>query len=182
MGPPDGLWRVIRPLQEGATAGWMRLYYEHLYQVSFVAQTVEDVAVSAIDHAYATFRPEFVAIALLEGAEWHVLPYRQQGTRTVPLRIADTRDLADATYEPGHIVEIPDVPAFTARFPRLAPAAGRGIRSLVCAAFGSFIHRRGYLAFSSNGEQHYSDDEFVLMCLHALAAGIGFDRVGAKPH
>ena len=35
-------------------------------------------------------------------------------------------------------------------------------------------------AFASYGEQRYSDDEYVLMCLHALAAGIGFDHVGAS--
>lgn len=174
------LWRVVRPLREGATASWMRTYYQHLFDMSFRARNVEDVATMAIGHAYATFRSEIVAVALLDGGEWNVLPYRQNDTRAEPLRLRMSTGPNAPGYEAGQIVEIPDVPAFAARFAWLAPLAGRDVRSLVCAAFGSLIHGRGYLAFASYGEQHYADDEYVLMCLHALAAGIGFDRVGAS--
>ncbi len=45
-------------------------------------------------------------------------------------------------------------------------------------AFGTRIHERGYLAFVSEGEQHYSDDERTLMALFAFAVGIALDRVG----
>jgi hypothetical protein len=166
-------------MKEGATAGWMRSYYEHLFQLTFSARTIEDVAKIAIEHAYRTFRPEVVAVALLDGAEWNVLPYRQNDTTAQPLRIPLARGPNDPTYEPGQVVEFPDVPHFAEAFPRMAPLAERGIRSLVAAAFGTLVHGRGYLAFASYGAQHYSDDEYVLMCLHALAAGIGFDRVGA---
>ncbi len=179
MGAHEPLWRVIRPLQEGATAGWMRLYYDHLHQMSFRVRTIEDVAKGVIRYAHATFRAESVAVALLDGDGWNVLPYRQNDTMALPLRIAQPDDELDPAYEPGQIVDIPDLPAFAERFPRMLPLAERGIRSLVTSAFGSMAHGRGYLAFASTGPQHYSDDEYVLMCLHALAAGIGFDHVGA---
>jgi hypothetical protein len=180
MSAHQPLWRVVRPLREGATAGWMRSYYEHLYQLSFRARTVEDVAKIAIEHAYQTFRPEVVAVALLDGDAWNVLPYRQNGGSAPPLRIpALGNDPNDPTYEPGQIVEFNDLAQFAERFPRMAPLAERGIRSLVAASFGTLVHGRGYIAFASYGAQHYSDDEYVLMCLHALAAGIGFDHVGA---
>ena len=179
MNRPGSLWRVVRPLEEGASAGWMRLYYEHMYQMAFRARTVEDVAKLAIANAYATFRPEVVAIALLDGDAWNVLPYRQNGTTADSLRIPVPGDGTDPQYEPGQIVDVPDLPAFAARFARFAPLADRGISSLVAAAFGSLVHGRGYIALASYGPQHYSDDEYVLMCLHALAAGIGFDHAGA---
>ena len=180
MSGQQQLWRIVRPMKEGATAGWMRSYYEHLFQLTFNARTVEDVAKIAIEHAYRIFRPEVVAVALLDGAEWNVLPYRQNDTIAPPLRIPLARGPNDPTYEPGQIVEFPDVPRFADVFPRMEPLAERGIRSLVAAAFGTLVHGRGYLAFASYGDQHYSDDEYVLMCLHALAAGIGFDHVGAN--
>ena len=179
MGAHEPLWRVVRPLEEGATASWMRLYYDHLYQMSFRARTVEEVAKTAIRYAHATFRAESVAVALLEGNLWNVLPYRQNDTLAEPLLIGLPQDDADPPYEPGQIIDIPDLEAFAARFPRMQPLADRGIRSLVTSAFGSLTHGRGYIAFASTGAQHYSDDEYVLMCLHALAAGIGFDHVGA---
>jgi hypothetical protein len=157
----------------------MRVYYDHMYQMAFRARTIEDVAKISIAHAYATFRPQFAAVALLDGDAWNVLPYRQNDTTAPPLRIPLPTDDADPQYEPGQIVDVPDMPAFAARFPRFAPLAERGVRSLVSAAFGSNVHGRGYLALASHGTQHYSDDEYVLLCLHALAAGIGFDRVGA---
>ena len=174
------LWRVVRPLREGATASWMRTYYEHLYDMSFRARTVEDVAKLAIRHAHATFRSELVAVALLDGDEWNVLPYRQNETLAEPLRVPVSAGPDGPVYEPGQIVEVPDVGAFAVRFPWIEPLAARGVRSIVSAAFGSLIHGRGYLSFASYREQHYSDDEYVLMCLHALAAGIGFDHVGAS--
>ena len=174
------LWRVIRPLREGATASWMRSYYEHLYDMSFRARNVEEVAKLAIRHAHATFRSEIVAVALLDGDEWHVLPYRQNDTMAPPLRLPMSTGENGPSYEPGQIVEIPDVEAFSREFAWIGPLADRGVRSLVSAAFGSLIHGRGYLSFASYGDQHYSDDEYVLMCLHALAAGIGFDHVGAS--
>ena len=174
------LWRIVRPMKEGATAGWMRSYYEHLFQLTFSARTVEDVAKIAIEYAHRTFRPEVVGIALLDGEEWNVLPYRQNGGTAPPLRIPLARGPDDPAYEPGQVVEFPDVPRFAEAFPRMEPLAERGIRSLVAAAFGTLVHGRGYLAFASYGDQHYSDDEYVLMCLHALAAGIGFDHVGAR--
>jgi hypothetical protein len=174
------LWRVVRPLREGATASWMRTYYEHLYEMSFHARTVEDVAKIAIRHAHATFRSELVAVALRDGDGWNVLPYRQNDTLSPPLRLPLSTGENAPAYEPGQIVDIPDVQAFAAEFPWIAELAERGVRSLVAAAFGSLIHGRGYLSFASYGEQHYSDDEYVLMCLHALAAGIGFDHVGAS--
>jgi hypothetical protein len=180
MNGQQPLWRVVRPMKEGATAGWMRSYYEHLFQLTFSARTVEDVAKIAIEYAYRTFRPEVVGIALLDGEEWNVLPYRQNGGTALPLRIRLARGPNDPAYEPGQVVEFPDVPRFAEAFPRMEPLAERGIRSLVAAAFGTLVHGRGYLAFASYGAQHYSDDEHVLLCLHALAAGIGFDRVGAN--
>ncbi len=174
------LWRVVRPLREGASASWMRNYYEHLYEMAFHAVTVEDVAKIAIRHAHATFRSELVAITLRDGHEWNVLPYRQNDTLAPPLRLPFSTGPNAPVYEPGQIVEIPDVQAVSAQFAWIAPLAERGVRSLVSAAFGSLIHERGYLSFASYGEQHYSDDEYVLMCLHALAAGLGFDHVGAN--
>ena len=180
MSAQGALWRTVRPLREGATASWMRSYYEHLYELAFHARTVEAVAKVVIRHAHATFRSEIVAVVLRDGEEWNVLPYRQNDTTAPPLRLpVDTADDGPA-YEPGQIVDIPNVAAFARRFPRMAPLAERGVGSLVLAAFGSMIHGRGYLSFASYRDQHYSDDEFVLMCLHALAAGIGFDHVGAK--
>jgi hypothetical protein len=180
MSGQEPLWRIVRPLKEGATAGWMRSYYEHLYQLTFRARTVADVAKIAIEHAYKTFRPEVVAVALLDGEEWNVLPYRQNETTAAPLRIPLATGPNDPVYEPGQIVAFTDLARFAEMFPRMEPLAERGIRSLVAAAFGTFVHGRGYLAFASYGGQHYSDDEYVLMCLHALAAGIGFDHVGAN--
>jgi hypothetical protein len=179
MNRPGSLWRVVRPLEEGASAGWMRLYYDHMYQMAFHARTVEDVAKIAIAHAHATFRSEVVAVALLDGDAWNVLPYRQNDTTAEPLRIPLSADGTDPQYEPGQVVDVPDLPLFAEHFPRFAPLADRGIRSLVAAAFGSLVHGRGYLALASYAPHHYSDDEYVLMCLHALAAGIGFDHAGA---
>lgn len=173
------VWRVTRPLREGATAGWMRLYYDHLYELCFHARDIEDVAKIAIRDAYATFRAEIVAVAVLEGDAWNVLPWRQNDTVAEPLRIPVQSDPNGPLYEPGTIVEIPDLPAFAAVFPALRPVAARGIHSIVVAAFGSRVHGRGYLSFSSTGDQHYSDDELNLMCLHALALGLGLDRIGA---
>lgn len=157
----------------------MRLYYDHLYEVCFQARDIEDVAKIAIRDAHATFRAEFVAVSVLDGDAWNVLPWRQNDTVAPPLRIPVQDDPNGPVYEPGSVVEIPDVVAFARVFPALRPLAERGIRSTVVAAFGSRVHGRGYLAFSSTGEQHYSDDELNLMCLHALALGIGLDRVGA---
>jgi hypothetical protein len=174
------LWRTVQPLTEGATASWMRSYYEHLYEMSFSAATVEDVARIAIRHAYETFRSEFVAVTLLDGNEWNVLPYRQNGGLVEPLRVPVVDPPAGPSYEPGQIVEIRDAEEFARSFPWIEPIVARGVRSMVAAAFGTFIHGRGYLIFAATGEQHYSDDEYVLMCLHALAAGIGFDHVGAS--
>ncbi|HEX3463491.1 MAG TPA: hypothetical protein VHS78_05510 [Candidatus Elarobacter sp.] len=179
MSAHGALWRTVSPLREGATAGWMRSYYEHLYELAFRARTAEDVAKIVIRHAHATFRSELVAVVLRHGDEWNVLPYRQNDAIAPPLRIPAGGDEGPA-YEPGQIVEIPDIAAFTQRFPWMAPLAERRVGSLVLAAFGSMIHERGYLAFASYRDQHYSDDEYVLMCLHALAAGIGFDHVGAN--
>jgi hypothetical protein len=179
MGPHGALWRIVRPLREGATAGWMREYYEHLYELAFRARTVEQVAKVVIRHAHATFRSEIVAVALRDGDEWNVLPYRQNDALAPPLRIPAAAGPNGPVYEPGQIVDVPDVVAFGRVFPWIEPLAARGVVSLVSAAFGTMIHGRGYLAFASYHEQHYSDDEYVLMCLHALAAGIGFDHVGA---
>lgn len=173
------IWRVMRPLREGATAGWMRLYYDHLYELCFLARDIEDVAKIAIRDAYATFRAEIVAVAMLDGDAWNVLQFRQNETLAPPLRIPLQNDPNGPTYEPGQVVEIPDVPTFAQTFPALRPLAARGVRSIVVAAFGSRVHGSGYLSFSSTGDQHYSDDELNLMCLHALALGIGLDLVGA---
>ena len=178
MSEQRSLWRVIRPLQEGATAGWMRLYYGHLYDMSFNVRTVEDVAKTAIRYAYATFRAEYVAVVLLQGDRWHVLPYRQNDTLAESLWIPSAATDADPLYEAGQIVEIADLPAFATKFARVQPVVDRGVCSVVAAAFGSQVQGRGYLAFAASGPQHYSDDEYVLMCLHALAAGIGFAHVG----
>ena len=95
MNRPGSLWRVVRPLEEGASAGWMRLYYEHMYQMAFHARTIEDVAKLAIANAHATFRPEVVAVALLDGDAWNVLPYRQNDTLASPLRIPLSADGSD---------------------------------------------------------------------------------------
>lgn len=173
------VWRISRPLREGATAGWMRLYYDHLYELCFVAQNVEDVAKIAIRDAYATFRAEIIAVAVLDGDAWSVLPWRQNGGVAPPLRIPLQSDPNGPMYEPGQVVEIPDIPAFAETFTSMRPLAERGIHSMVAASFGSRVHGRGYLSFSSTGDQHYSDDEINLMCLHALALGIGLDRVEA---
>jgi len=181
MSAHGALWRTVRPLSEGATAGWMREYYRHLYELAFHAHTVEQVAKVVIRHAHATFRSEIVAIALRDGDEWNVLPYRQGDTLAPPLRLPVATQADGPVYEPGQIVDVPDVAAFARRFPWIAPLAERGVGSLVTAAFGTLIHGRGYVAFASYRDQHYSDDEYVLMCLHALAAGIGFDHVGARP-
>ncbi len=170
-------WRIIRPLREGASASWMRLYYDLLYELAFSAETVDDAAKIAIAHAHATFLPEHVAIALLDDGTWNVLPYREEGRLAEPLRIEAAALNDDAAYEPGQVVVVPSVTFFAKRFPRLQPLAERNIGSLVAAAFGMGVHRRGYLAFASQGEQHYSDDEFRLMALYALATGIGLDRV-----
>jgi hypothetical protein len=180
MNAPRALWRVVRPLRDGATASWMRTYYEQLYEMAFHGRTVEDVAKIAIRHAHRTFRSELVAVALLDGAEWNVLPYRQNDTLAPPLRVPVSTGPNAPVYEPGQIVEVPDVPALAEHFAWVVPLAERGVASFVSAAFGSLIHGRGYLSFASYGPQHYSDDEYVLMCLHALTAGIGFDHLGAR--
>ncbi len=73
MNRRGSLWRIIRPLEEGATAGWMRVYYDHMYQMAFRARTIEDVAKISIAHAHATFRPQVVAVALRERDSWNVL-------------------------------------------------------------------------------------------------------------
>jgi hypothetical protein len=179
MSARGALWSVVRPLREGATASWMRTYYQHLYDMSFRACTVEDVAKIAIRHAHATFRSEIVAVALLDVDAWNVLPYRQNETMAPPLRVPVSSGPDAPSYEPGQIVDIPDVQAFAEQFAWIKPLAERGVASIVSAAFGSLTHGRGYLSFASYGAQHYSDDEYVLVCLHALAAGIGFDHVGA---
>ncbi len=180
MSAHGALWRIVRPLREGATASWMRSYYEHLYELAFHARTVEQVAKVVIRHAYGTFRSELVAVALRQGDEWNVLPYRQNDELAPPLRLPVATGTGGPVYEPGQIVDIPDVGAFAREYPWISPLAARGVNSVVTAAFGTMIHGRGYLAFASYRDQHYSDDEYVLMCLHALAAGIGFDHVGAN--
>jgi hypothetical protein len=173
-----GLWRVIRPLHEGPSASWMRLYYDLLYELACSAHSVDDAAKIAIDHAHATFRSQFVAVALLDGETWTVLPYRQEGGLAPPLRVAQAAMLGDAGYESSHIVEVRDVELFAERFPRMRPVVERDISSLVAAAFGPRV-REGYLIFASGREEHYSDDEFRLMALYALATGIGMQRAGA---
>jgi hypothetical protein len=180
MSSHGALWRIVRPLRDGATASWIRSYYEHLYELAFEARTLEEVAKTVIRHAHATFRSEIVAVVLRDGEQWNVLPYRQNDTLAPPLRLPIATDPDGPVYEPGQIVDVPDVAAFAKRFPWIAPLAQRGVGSLVSAAFGTMIHGRGYLAFASYRDQHYSDDEYVLMCLHALAAGIGFDMMGAR--
>src|ERR1700736_181844 len=117
MSGQEPLWRIVRPLKEGATAGWMRSYYEHLYQLTFRARTVADVAKIAIEHAYKTFRPEVVAVALLDGQEWNVLPYRQNESPAAPLRIPLATGPNDPVYEPGQIVEFTDLARFAEMFP-----------------------------------------------------------------
>ncbi len=173
------LWRIVRPLEEGATAPWLRLYYNLLHELCS-AVTPEDVVQIAIRSAYETFRADIVAAATLDGDAWEVLPYRQNDTRAEPLRIPVQDDPRGPVYEPGQVVDIPDVPAFARDFPALEPLVARGIRSMVSASFGSHVHERGYLAFCSQDVQHYSDDEYTLMCLYALAVGIALDRVGGS--
>ncbi len=173
-------WRIVRPLREGAAASWMRLFYDLLYELAFSAETIDDAAKIAIAHAHDTFRPEHVAIALLDGNTWDVFrSVRRDSSRrrcaSTPPGSAATRRTSRATSS-----SFPSVAAFAKRFPRLQPLVERNIGSLVCAAFGMRVHRRGYLAFASEGEQDYSDDEFRLMALFALAAGIAFDRVAEK--
>lgn len=175
------LWRLVRPLREGATATWVRLYYDLLYELFFTARTTQDVAKIAIASAYETFRAEVVAVAVLEGDAFTVLPYRQNDTLAAPLSIPAQDDPRGPVYEPGSIVSIPDVRAFAAEFPVMQPLVERGISSIVSCSFGSRVHERGYLAFCSSGAQHYSEDEYTLMCLYALALGIALDRVGGQP-
>ena len=178
MASGNRLWRVARPLVQGATAGWMRAYYDHLYDLFFVARDIDEVAQAAVRHTYAAFRTPIVAVCVQEGANWHVLPWRPQGERVESLRFPLQTDPDGPTYEPGYIVEIPDIPAFAQRFASMQVLVDFGLRSLVAAAFGTRIHERGYLAFASAGEQHYSDDERTLMALFAFAVGIALDRVG----
>jgi GAF domain-containing protein len=169
---------VARPLQQGTSAGWMRTYYDHLYDLFFVARDADEVAQAAIRHAYAAFRAPIIAVAVAEGENWHVLPWRPHEQRVQTLRLPRQTDPGGPVYEPGYIVEILDIPAFAEQFPSMRPLAERGLRSLVAAAFGTRIHERGYLAFVAAGEQHYSDDERTLMALFAFAVGIALDRVG----
>lgn len=178
MASEGRLWRVARPLKQGTAAGWMRTYYDHLYELFFVARDIDEVARAAIRHAYAAFRAPIIAVAVAEGDNWHILPWRPPELRVEALRIPRQTDPAGPVYEPGYIVEIPDIPAFSERFASMRPLAEIGIRSMVAAAFGTRIHERGYLAFVSEGEQHYSDDERTLMALFAFAVGIALDRVG----
>jgi hypothetical protein len=178
MASEGRLWRVARPLQQGSAAGWMRTYYDHLYELFFVARDIDEVARAAIRHAYAAFRAPIIAVSVLEGDYWNILPWRPPDQRVEPLRMPRQTDPEGPTYEPGYIVEIPDIPAFAARFPSMQLLADIGMRSMVAAAFGTRIHERGYLSFVSEGEQHYSDDERTLMALFAFAVGIALDRVG----
>jgi len=159
----------------------MRLFSDLLYELAFSAVDEASAATIAIDHAYATFRPEHVAIALLDGAAWSVLPYRENGRVVEPMEIAAADLDDDATYEPGQVVLIPDVALFAERFPRLRPLVELNIVSLVAASFGLRARRRGYLVFAATTDQHYSDDELRLMALYAMATGIGFDRTAPRP-
>jgi GAF domain-containing protein len=177
MASEGRLWRVARPLRQGTSAGWMRTYYDHLYELFFVAQDIDGVARAAIRHAYAAFRAPIIAVAVAEGEDWHVLPWRPPELQVQSLRIPRQTDPDGPTYEPGYIVEIPDIPAFAERFSSMRGLAEIGMHSMVAAAFGTRIHERGYLAFVSEGEQHYSDDERTLMALFAFAVGIALDRV-----
>ncbi len=181
MPPEAELWRVLRPLRVGASAAWVRSYYDQLFELCFVARDVEDVAQIAIRHAYETFRPDAIAVALQDGQEWNVLPYRENGRVAPPMRFPVLGAVNGPLYEPGQILEIADLARFSQRFPSMASLVESGISSIVASAFGSRIHGRGYLIFCARGRpQHYSDDEYTLMCLHALATGIGLDLAGAR--
>ena len=171
------LWRLVRPLQEGATAPWLRIYYSLLFDLCRSSENLDAVARTAIDASYETFRADVVAVALQDGESWNVLPYRQHGEMRPPLRLPMQKDPRGPTYEPGQVVDIPDLEAFAREFPALQGVVDIGLRSMVVAAFGYRVHECGYLAFCSAGSQHYSDDEYTLMCLYALAVGIALDRV-----
>ena len=177
MAAHGSLWRIVRPLAEGATAPWLRLYYALLYDLCHGTHTTESVAKTAIASAYETFRADVVAVALQDGDTWNVLPFRQNGELRPPLWLPVQQDPRGPTYEPGQIIEIPDLVAFAGEFPALTGLVEIGLRSMVCAAFGYRVHRCGYIAFCSEGSQHYSDDEYTLMCLYALAVGIALDRI-----
>ena len=170
------LWRLVRPLEEGATAPWLRIYYTLLFDLSHGAHTTESVAKTAIAAAYDTFRADVVAIAMQDGNFWEVLPFRQNGELRPVLRLPVQTDPRGPTYEPGHVVDIPDLAAFSREFPALEGLVDIGLRSMVVAAFGYRVDQSGYLAFCSAGTQHYSDDEYTLMCLYALAVGLALDR------
>ncbi len=178
MASEGRLWRVARPLRQGTSAGWMRTYYDHLYELFFVARDMDEVARAAVRHAYAAFRAPIIAVAVAEDDHWHILPWRPPDVRVEALRMPRQTDPDGPTYEPGYIVDIPDIPAFAQRFPSMRLLAEIGMHSMLAAAFGTRIHERSYLAFVSEGEQHYSDDERTLMALFAFAVGIALDRVG----
>lgn len=155
----------------------MRSYYDLLYDVGVAARDPEEVARAAIRHGQAIFRAEIVAVTLRDGDDWVVLPFRPGESLAEPLRLARVEDPEAPPYEPGQVIDIPDLPAFARRFPALQAVVERGVLSMVYAAFGTRVDR-GFISFLSSREQHYSRDEYTLMSLHALAAGIGFDRVG----
>ena len=178
MATDGSLWRVVRPLEEGAAAPWLRIYYSLLFDLCSCKHTVENIAKVAIDAAYETFRAEVVAVALQEGDCWKVLPYRQKDEIRPPLMLPMQRDPRGPTYKPGQVVDIPDLAAFAREFPALQQLVDLELGSMVVAAFGYRVHECGYLAFCSTGTQHYSDVEYILMCLYALAVGIALDRVG----
>lgn len=176
MAAHGSLWRMVRPLEEGATAPWLRLYYALLVELCGSVRSVDEIAKIAIASAYETFRADVVAVALQDGEAWNVLPFRQNDEVRPPLRLPVQRDPRGPVYEPGQVVDIPDLVAFSQEFPALQGLVDIGLRSMVCAAFGYRIHDSGYLAFCSAGSQHYSDDEYTLMCLYALAVGLALDR------
>jgi hypothetical protein len=172
------LWSAVRPLEQGSIASWMRHYHELLHDVCVAAQTRDAVAWAAIRQGYDIFRAEIVAIALRSGDDYETIAFNRGGAAYPPLRFTVRNDPDGPAYVPGQILNIPDLPRFARRFPAVVPLAEAGLKSLVAAAFSSHVHGDGYIAFCSRGDQEYSMDEYTLMCLHALAAGIGFDRVG----
>lgn len=170
------LWRLIRPLSEGATAPWLRLHYNLLYELFFAAGDTAAVARIAVAKAYQTFRGELVALGVRGDGYWNILAYEGHGTLVPPPRVPLQQDPNGPTYHDGQVLDVPDLVAFAQRFPAMTPLVESGVRAMAVASFGSRVHEAGYLAFFSSTPQHYSDDEYVLMSLYALTIGIGLDR------
>lgn len=174
------LWRTVRPLETGVTAAWLRLYYDLLRDAFLGASSIDEIARSAVRRGHETFRSDLVALAGEDHGHWNVLPYRPNDQLSPPLEVPILEDPDGPRYEAAHIVEIPDVEAYKERFPYARTIYDRRVRSIVSAAFGPGVGKRGYLSLPSFAEQHYSGDELLLVCLHALALGIAVERVDAS--